>query len=208
MGATIERFPLFPLGLVLLPGETVPLHIFEERYKLMIDECLADDHEFGIVWLGDEGLRETGCAARVTRVLERMDDGRMNILIEGTTPFALRRRIEELPYPAGDIEVLEDDADDGSSDGEVGAEARRRFADLVERATDERPADQEVAELGAYALASRLEFALEAKQDLLELRSERGRMERLAELFDATMQRLELTERASERARSNGHVSI
>src|SRR3954462_13062681 len=103
MGDTIERFPLFPLGLVLIPHELVPLHIFEERYKLMIGECLEQDSEFGIVWLSDDGLKEGGCAARVTKVLERLEDGRMNVRVEGTSPFRLVRRIDDLPYPAGDV---------------------------------------------------------------------------------------------------------
>ena len=106
MGDTIERFPLFPLGLVLIPHELVPLHIFEERYKLMIGECLEQDSEFGIVWLSDDGLKEVGCSARVTKVLERFEDGRMNVLVEGTSPFRLVRRIDDLPYPAGDVEPL------------------------------------------------------------------------------------------------------
>src|ERR671923_42182 len=101
MPGTIERFPLFPLDLVLLPQELVPLHIFEERYKLMIGECLDEEREFGILWLSDDGLKEVGCSARITRVLERFDDGRLNILIEGSEPFRLMRRIEDLPYPAG-----------------------------------------------------------------------------------------------------------
>src|SRR5918997_5227503 len=102
MGNTVESFPLFPLGIVLLPHEVVPLHIFEERYKLMIGECLDADGEFGIVWLADDGLREVGCTARVTQVLDRFDDGRLNILVAGVSRFRLLRRIEDLPYPAGD----------------------------------------------------------------------------------------------------------
>src|SRR2546423_10195526 len=112
----LERFPLFPLGLVLLPGEMVPLHIFEERYKLMIGECLENGTEFGIVWLSDEGLKEVGCTATVTRVLDELDDGRMNILIEGSSPFKLLRRIEDLPQPARDVEPL-DDGDEPISRG-------------------------------------------------------------------------------------------
>ena len=73
MGQEIERFPLFPLGLVLLPGELVPLHIFEERYKQMIGECLDQDREFGILWLADDELKEVGCGARIHRVLEKFD---------------------------------------------------------------------------------------------------------------------------------------
>jgi Lon protease-like protein len=204
MGTAIERFPLFPLGLVLLPGEVVPLHIFEERYKLMIGECLDEESEFGIVWLSDEELKQTGCAARVTQLLERMDDGRMNILVQGTTPFLLERRIDHLPYPAGDVELL-DELDDGDP-AEAGGEARNRYADLVERVTDSRPSEDDLAELDAYGMAATLDFDLDAKQGLLELRSERSRLERLAELFEATMERLEHAERAAERARGNGKV--
>src|ERR671910_8530 len=112
MGQEILRFPLFPLGLVLLPGETVPLHIFEERYKLMIGECLEEEREFGIVWLSDDGLRDVGCAGRITQLLEKLDDGRMNILVQGTRPFRLLERVPDLPYPAGDVELLDDDEPD------------------------------------------------------------------------------------------------
>src|SRR5215211_4588521 len=107
MAQQVERFPLFPLGIVLLPGEVVPLHIFEDRYKLMIGECLDAETEFGIVWLADDGLREVGCTATVEQLLERMEDGRMNILVRGGRPFRLLRRIEDMPYPAGDVELLD-----------------------------------------------------------------------------------------------------
>src|SRR3954470_20073626 len=120
----------------MLPTELVPLHIFEERYKLMIGECLATETEFGIVWLSDDGLKEVGCTARVTRVLDEMEDGRLNILVEGDQPFRLLRRIEDLPYPAGDVQMLAD-GEEPPADGAV--EARERYADLVERVTDDRP---------------------------------------------------------------------
>ena len=199
-----KDFPLFPLPLVLLPTEVVPLHIFEERYKVMIGECLDDGTEFGVLWLSDDGLRETGCSARVTQLLERMDDGRMNILVQGTTPFFMQRRIDDMAYPAGDVELL-DEYDDGDP-VEAGGEPRNLYADLVERVTDSRPSEDDLAELDAYGMAATLDFDLEAKQGLLELRSERGRLERLAELFEATMERLDQAQRAAERARGNGKV--
>ena len=93
-------FPLFPLGIVALPGELVPLHIFEERYKTMMNECLAEEKEFGIVWLSDDGLRETGCACAIERVLERMEDGRMNLLARATRPFRVLERVGRLAYAA------------------------------------------------------------------------------------------------------------
>src|SRR5919202_2000197 len=133
MGEHRDRLPLFPLGLVLLPGEVVPLHIFEERYKLMIGECLDEGTEFGIVWLADDALKDVGCAARITRVLERFDDGRLNILVEGTSPFRLERRIGEMDYPAGDVALLDDEPD---SDDDALERARTAYADLVEQVTD------------------------------------------------------------------------
>src|SRR5215210_2954122 len=123
-----ESFPLFPLGLVLLPSELVPLHIFEERYKLMIGECLERESEFGIIWLSDAGLKEIGCSARISKVLERFDDGRLNVLVEGDAPFRLLRRIDDLPYPAGDIELLVDEHE--GDDAAAAADAvRSRYAD-------------------------------------------------------------------------------
>ena len=101
-------FPLFPLPVVLLPSEVVPLHIFEERYKTMIALCLDEGSEFGIVWLSDDGLKEIGCTAQVAEVLERMEDGRMNILVRGGSPFRLLERQEDHVYPAGTIELLDD----------------------------------------------------------------------------------------------------
>jgi Lon protease-like protein len=206
MGEAIDRLPLFPLGLVLLPEEVVPLHIFEERYKLMIGECLEGESEFGILWMADGGLREVGCTARVTQLLERLEDGRMNVLVQGAEPFRLMRRIEDLPYPAGDVELLEEDENDAVGDPEAGAGARERYADLVERVTDARPSDGELAQLGAYRMAATLDFALDAKQDLLELRSEAQRMERLGELFASTIKRLEQAEQTAEVAQGNGHL--
>ena len=202
----LERFPLFPLGLVLLPHEVVPLHIFEERYKAMIDECLEEDREFGIIWLSQDGLRETGCGASVARVLERAEDGRMNILAEGTRPFRLLRRIDDLVYPAGDVELLDDEGTAAAIDPELLAAARERYADLVDRATDARPDASDLTELDAYGMAATIDFELAAKQELLELREEEARLRRLRELFDLTLARLDYAERAGELARTNGRA--
>ena len=203
MAQTMERFPLFPLGLVLLPHELVPLHIFEERYKLMVGECLDEGREFGIIWLSDDGLKEIGCSARIERVLERHDDGRLEILVEGAEPFRLLRRIEDLPYPAGDVELL-DDADAG--DAAAVERARGHYADLVEQVTDSRPDTDALGRLDAYGMAATLDVALDAKQELLELRSERGRLEQLDSLFADALQRIRLAERAAERASGNGSI--
>src|SRR2546421_4247846 len=204
MGDLEERFPLFPLGLVMLPSEVVPLHIFEERYKLMIGQCIEEESEFGIVWLADGGLREVGCSARVAQVLERMEDGRMNVLAQGGRPFQLLRRIDDEPYPAGDVEFLDDEPaepDPALLDG-----ARESYADLVAHVTGERPGEEQLSELGAYGMAATIELAPEPKQALLEERSEEARLRVVGELFGLALGRLEKAEEAQEAARSNGKV--
>lgn len=203
-GDVIERFPLFPLGLVLLPQEQVPLHIFEDRYQLMIGECLENDTEFGIVWLSDEGLRDVGCAARVERVIERFDDGRMNILVVGTQPFRMLKRIEDMPYPAGDVEQLEDFAPE--ADPALVRSAQARYAELIEAATEEEPDMDEIAGLDAYGMAATVEHPPEAKQALLELRSENDRLRMVDEMFRTAIKRVAYAEEAAERAQTNGSV--
>jgi len=204
MGERIDSFPLFPLGMVMLPSEIVPLHIFEERYKLMIGECLDEEREFGIVWLSDDELHEIGCAGRITQVLERMPDGRMNILVQGSRPFRLLERIPDLPYPAGHIEVLDDDEPAAGDD--VLDSARERYAELVEHVTDRRPDDSELDALDAYGMAATIEFAPAPKQRLLEERSEPRRLEMVREMLDSTLRKLDESDHAGELAKGNGKL--
>ncbi len=212
-GQGLRGFPLFPLGIVALPNESVPLHVFEDRYKRMIERCLSAEpgsaeREFGIVWLSDEELKEVGCACEIERVLERMTDGRLNILARGTRPFRLLERQDDLPYPAGVVEFLADEEDaEGADANEVaGTSARELYGELVEQATDRRLDAEEVGVMDAYEMAGTVEFGTDAKQELLELRSESARLRLLALLLRAALKRLELIDRAQTRAQSNGKV--
>jgi Lon protease-like protein len=200
----VRDFPLFPLGIVALPSEVVPLHVFEERFKTMIGECLERESEFGIVWMSDDGLRPVGCACEITEVLERMEDGRMNILTRGTRPFRIVERQENLAYPAGEVEFLRDR--DEEVDRELLADAQESYASLVEQATDTRPDAADLAPMGAYDMAATVDFGLDAKQGLLDLRSENARLHLIVRLFRAAAKRLDFAERAQARARSNGKV--
>jgi Lon protease-like protein len=201
----LERdFPLFPLSVVALPTELIPLHIFEDRYKALFEHCLEHESEFGIVWMADDGLRPIGCACEVAEVLERFDDGRLNVIVRGTRPFRLEERSDKLPYPAGTVEWLDDRVE--PDDAAAAADARDAYAELVRQATDREPDEDELAAMGAYEMAATVEFGLPAKQGLLDLRSESARLRLVARLFRAATKRLEFVEQAQERARSNGKV--
>ena len=202
----VRDFPLFPLGLVALPSELVPLHIFEERYKTMMARVLDEEGEFGIVWVADDGLRPVGCACEIAEVLERMPDGRLNLVARGTRPFRIETRQEELPYPAGVVEFLFDRAEE--PDAAAAEDAHAAYAKLVEQATDRTPDPEEIAGMSSYEMAATVEFGLDAKQGLLDLRSESARLKLVARLFRAAIKRLDFVERAQARARSNGKVNF
>lgn len=202
--ALVRDFPLFPLGLVALPSELVPLHIFEERYKTMIGRCLEEESEFGIVWMADDGLRPVGCACEIAEVIERLEDGRINLIARGTRPFRIESRQDELPYPAGTVEFLAD-RDEAPDDG-AAEEAHAAYAELVSEATDRTPDLEEIGAMSAYEMAATVEFGLDAKQGLLDLRSETARLRLVTRLFRAAVKRLDFVNRAQARARSNGKV--
>jgi len=200
----VRDFPLFPLGLVALPSELIPLHIFEERYKAMIARCLEEESEFGIVWLADDGLRPIGCACEVSEVLERFPDGRINLVARGTRVFRIQARQDELAYPVGTVEFLTDREE--SDDAQAAASAHSAYTELVVQATDKTPDPAEINAMSAYEMAATVEFGLDAKQGLLDLRSEAARMKLVARLCRAALKRLDFIDRAQARAASNGKV--
>ena len=104
----MDEIGLFPLGLVLLPTEQVPLHIFEPRYRELIAECLEREQPFGLVYADDDGLRRTGTLATVVEVVDRFDDGRLNIVVEGGDRFRLVELTEGRSFHTGTIEPFSD----------------------------------------------------------------------------------------------------
>ena len=198
----MDEIGLFPLGIVLLPTEVVPLHIFEERYKELIGECVELGRDFGLVYADDDGIREAGTRARVADVLERFDDGRLNVLVEGGERFHVERLTRGRSFMTAEVEPLEDEW--GEPDENAAARATEAFRALaaVAGAEAEMP-DVESGRL-SFAVAARVEIAADAKQELLELRSENARLERLRELLDATREGILAARRLAEHAKTNG----
>src|SRR6266498_3481487 len=131
--------------MVILPGELLPLHIFEGRYQRMIGHCLEASEPFGIVFRDDEGTaHRIGCTARVTEVLERFDDGRLNIVVTGEQPFRVLERFEEPEYPAGEVEPISAADEPSEDDPEAADMARQAFTELVKRVSGSPPESLDV----------------------------------------------------------------
>jgi Lon protease-like protein len=195
---------LFPLGIVLLPTEQIPLHIFEDRYQELIAECLADEREFGLVFADEEGLRELGTRAAVTEVLERFDDGRLNIVVEGRERFRLLELTSGRSFQTAVVEAVEDEPDPADPADEE--RALELFGRLVELTGAEVEPPSPGAEQLSFELAGRFEFAAELKQRLLGLTSERERVHMLAEVLEGAAQAVEREREIAERAATNGKV--
>lgn len=199
-----SELPIFELPMVLLPGERAALHIFEEPYKRMIGRSIEDGEPFGIVFNDADGSEPIGCTAHVDEVLERFDDGRLNVAVSGKMPFRVIDRFEGAEYPAGHVEVIEEI--DVPLDAEAADRTRESFATLAERATGARPDDEELAAEGAYEIAARIELPEKTKQALLELRDEDERMRMLDRALEAAGEALEKAGEMAARAASNGKV--
>jgi Lon protease-like protein len=198
------ELPIFELPVVLLPGELLPLHIFEERYKRMIGRSLDSGEPFGVVFRDDTGgARNVGCTARVADVLERFEDGRLNIVVTGESPFRVLDRADAPEFPVGEIELI-DAADEPDPDDEEAARgARAAFAELLDQVSEEGPSE-EIVEQGAYELAGRIELPADTKQRLLELRSEDERMRLLERALRTVADAVRRSQQIAEAAKGNG----
>src|SRR2546423_5051434 len=195
----MDEIGLFPLGIVLLPTERVPLHIFEPRYRELIGECLEDDGEFGMIYADEDGVREIGTFARVAEVLERFDDGRINIIVEGGARFVVERLTRGRSFMTAVVELLEDDPDE--VDEEAVSRAVGGFRALVALAGAETEPPDETSPQLSYELTAQVELAARAKQDLLESRSEQERLVLVAHLLDQARQALIPARPPRERAK-------
>lgn len=194
--------PIFELGLAIVPAEQVPLHIFEQRYRLMIGHCLEEEAPLGIVFRDDAGARSVGCSALVSDVLERYDDGRLDIMLRGKEPFRVLDRFEAADWPAAQVEPIEIEKAGIEARGEL-LEARAAFAELLEAVGAQR--ERAEAASSAFAIAAQIEMPAAEKQALLEEEDERERLVALEASLRKLIAGLKRSRELSERAKTNGH---
>jgi Lon protease-like protein len=199
----VTEIGLFPLNLVLVPGEQAPLHIFEPRYRELIAECLDRGRDFGLVLEDDAGMREVGTRCSVVEVLDHFPDGRLNVVVQARERLQLLEMTQGRVFQTAEVENLPDESDDPSED-EI-EECLAAYARVVAAAEAELE-DLDLDDSIAYQIASRIDFGTEVKQGLLEIRSERERVVRLAPMLNQAAEAVERDQEIRGRASGNGRV--
>lgn len=198
--------PLFPLDLVLLPGVPLPLHIFEPRYKEMIQECLEQKNVFGMIRSKEEKLATIGCTAEIINVLKKYPDGRLDILAEGKRRFELLQVNQDRAFLQADVFYLDDeDAPALAADIKKAIALHQEIMQLA-GAQPEDVEESEPSQL-AYRLAGSLPFDPDFQQALLEMNSEADRTHALVAFFEQLLPALYRNATAKKKAGGNGHVS-
>lgn len=204
-----HKIPLFPLGLVMLPDMLLPLHIFEDRYKRMISECLAQDRPFGIVLFDGPSIRPVGCMARITEVLKQYDDGRMDIMTRGGERFVIQELIEDQVYMEAQVFFFDDGEEAFDDDlADVVDSALNLLKEMADIDTEVDPST-----FGDYILPQRLSYAIAAlegftpaeRQGFLEMTSPSERLKKSVQALSKIVARNRLTREIQEMIGGNGH---
>ena len=200
-----ERIPLFPLELVLLPGMTLPLHIFEPRYQLMVSRCLEKHMVFGVVLSQKDDIVAVGCAAEIVKVVKSYEDGRSDILAVGRCLFRILELFEDQPYLTGAVEYLEDRVQTATPS--TIRELLNLYYKCHKVLFGQQPAaiDADVESLLSYRIASDLPLDLETKQELLELRTETERQEHMIRRLTDWLPQIVRADHVRTKAGGNGH---
>ena len=204
-----NKIPLFPLGVVLLPEVLLPLHIFEERYKLMISDCLAGDRPFGIVFFDGQAVRSAGCTARVSDVIKRYSDGRLDITTRGERRFVIRELLEEKPYMEARVDFFEDDKETPAADessellsiAESLLQQMRKDGFLPLEATPSLSFDPGAM---SFTIASLEGFTHDERQKILEMTSGIQRLRKCIDALARIRDRFHLTQTIEKIIGGNG----
>lgn len=196
--------PLFPLGMVLYPNERATLHIFEPRYREMVQECLEHDMPFGLILYEEGKMAEIGCTALIRQVVQDYGDGRLDILVEGGERFRVDALRQEKSYLTADAHMV-DDAD-GDSEDTLTQRVITQHMKLLELAgRTVRPGLYSDVDYVSFVIAHNAGLSLPQKQEVLELTAEDDRILYLVRHLEELIPRVEEIESVRERVRSNGH---
>lgn len=218
----VRTLPIFPLPVILLPGEVIPLHIFEDRYRKMLDDVQAGNKLFGLSYFGVDDPTPVkpapghmGCAAEI-RDVQTLEDGRSNIIIGGVIRYRMEGYVDsDEPYYVGETEFFEDIPDQDGEIEEVEALGKEvtdlftRVANAAHNISGERTPLPDLPEIDPQALSFMISAAFNfedsVKLELMETRSTRFRLEKLRSVLNDAVTRIEETANIHKISKTNGH---
>jgi len=199
----VSLLPLFPLDVVLFPGAPLPLHIFEPRYKELIEECLSQKMPFGMVRSKENALAEVGCTAVIVKLNKKYEDGRYDIVTQGKQRFAIEQLNQERSFLRGEVLFFDDEPSKVTEDEtETVIKLHQQLFAVLGQPIEVEPVYPSLS----FQLTHELPVDLDFKQTILEMKSEAERIETLIEYYRATIPKVELTLKARDMASGNGHV--
>ena len=203
--------PMFPLGLVLLPRMALPLHIFEERYKLMIAECTAGHAPFGIVLFNGSDIQAAGCTASNLKVLKRYGDGRVDILTQGADRFVIKEIYDRKPYLEGRVTYFDDGPDENVEACQElarrGMALLKQFAAIAEMQNGFNFSERMDSRTISFVIAGCEGFRKEEKQQFLEMTSTYKRLEKCVAALEKIIERTKITSEIRKIIGGNGDMA-
>jgi Lon protease-like protein len=215
----LKSLPLFPLPLVLLPDEMLPLHIFEDKYQQMLSDIQTKSNEFGVVFFNPEesnfnlpDVGSIGCIAKL-RDVNKLEDGRSNILTIGVSRFMLEDYVDSLePYSIGEISVFNDFEDDSDELKALANEVFglfRRIAKAAHKMSGQPHTLPEIPQAEpiqlSFLVAAAFNLPNDLKYDLLKTRSTQERLKKLRGILIQAVEQIEESVNITKAAKTNGH---
>jgi Lon protease-like protein len=199
--------PLFPLEAVLFPDLPLPLHIFEQRYKIMVNDCLKDKLDFGVVYSKNNKIMDIGCTARIVQVRKKYKDGRLDILVQGNQRFRIEEVIREKIYLQSRISYIDDLDEWDEVNIQTLVNRGMGLLENLEEMSLNRPDMKFVKELDhkvvSFILAGISGFSLEQKQQILELTSTAERLRMGIEQLQQIITQARVKSRFKQQSRQN-----
>ena len=193
-----------------MPQIPLPLHIFEERYKLMIGECLAEDKEFGIVYYNATDIQSTGCTARILKIIKRYDDGRLDILTHGQRRFLIKEIHDNKAYLEARVTYFDDEDRSDKSGCQVladkGIALLKQFTSILESQEEYDFTEKMNFKSISFLIAGCEGFSHEEKQRFLEMTSTGERLKKSVEALQNIIKRMKITAEIHKIIGGNGNI--
>ncbi|MFQ5630313.1 MAG: LON peptidase substrate-binding domain-containing protein [bacterium] len=207
-----EKIPIFPLGIVLMPNMAMPLHIFEDRYKEMINRCLEKHQVFGLVFHDGKKMASVGCTARILKVLKKYKDGKMDIIIQGQDRFEVENLFEKKSYLEAKVSYFDDVYEpDALRLEELATKLRKLFTKMFKiggKILDIESLKNLDIKTLSFLAAFHEVLSPEEKQQFLEIRYIEERMQKGVEVIKKMIEILKMNKDIQNIIQSNGHLPV